>query len=150
MGVRGGIGPITVCGGLMALWLGLSGCASNPPPQLETQSGGRCVDDSPNCIKARQSELTVILADKQKRWIQQPATADAYAGGVRLFAYKKRKRELSCAELALAHKEAEAGPAVLRGAAGKHLTPAQVSRGAMLSTEVSRELHRELRKRCGR
>lgn len=150
MGVRGGFGPITVCSGLMIVSLCLTGCANTPEPPLETLSSGRCVDDSPACIQARQSELTGILADKEKRWIHRPATADSYAGGVRLFAYKKRKRELSCAELAVAHKEAESGPAVLRGPAGKHLTPAQVSRGAMLSTEVSRELQSEIRKRCPR
>jgi len=150
MGSRGAIGPLTVLGGLLGLALGLSACAGTPEPPLGQLSKRHCVDDSPACIKARQTELGTILADKDKRWIQRPATADSYAGGVRLFAYKKRKRELSCAELAVAHKEAEAGPAVLRGPAGKHLTPAQVSRGAMLATEVSRELHREMQRRCRR
>ncbi|MGE0765951.1 MAG: hypothetical protein AB7L90_05770 [Hyphomicrobiaceae bacterium] len=146
---KGAFGSITALGCLVVLPLGLAGCAGNAPAELvDVTAGGRCVDDSPSCIKARQSELNLILADKQKHWIRRPATADSYAGGVRLFAYKKRKRELSCAELTLAHKEAEAGPAVLRGPAGKHLTPAQVSRGAMLSAEVSRELHQEMRRRC--
>jgi hypothetical protein len=139
---------MTVFGGLVLLSLSLMGCASNPTPPIGEWSEGRCVDDSPTCIKARQSELNVILADRERRWIHQPASADSYAGGVRLFAFKKRKRDLSCVELAAAQKEAEAGPAVLRGPAGKHLTPAQVSRGAMLSTEVSRELQREIQRRC--
>lgn len=150
MGFKIGIGPMTVLGGLAALCLGLAGCASNPAPPLGEWSDGRCVDDSPACVKARQTELNVFLADKEKRWIHKPATADSYAGGVRLFAYKTRKRDLSCPELALAHKEAEAGPAVLRGPAGRHLTPAQVSRGAMLAAEVSSELKKELRRRCNR
>lgn len=150
MNCRGATGPLSVFSGLLALALGLTACAGTPEPQLGQLSNGRCVDDSPACIKARQTELGTILSDKDKRWIHRPATADSYAGGVRLFAYKKRKKELSCAELAVAHKEAEAGPAVLRGPAGKHLTPAQVARGAMLSTEVSRELQREMQRRCRR
>jgi hypothetical protein len=150
MGLRGGIGRLAVMGGLAAISVYLHGCAGSPAPPVGVWTEGRCVDDSPACIKARQHELSGMLADRQKRWIQQPATAESYAGGVRLFAYKKRKKELSCAELEAAHREAEAGPAVLRGPAGKHLTPAQVSRAVMLSTEVARELQVEKRRRCGR
>jgi len=150
MAFRGAIAPMTVFGGLVALGLCLVGCAGTPSPSIEPTARRGCIDDSPSCVKARQAELHVMLSDKDKRWIHRPATADSYAGGVRLFAYKKRKRELSCAELAVAHKEAEAGPAVLRGPSGKHLTPAQVSRGAMLSQEVARELRKEMNRRCGR
>jgi hypothetical protein len=92
--------------------------------------------------------LRSMLSDRERRWVKQPATADAYASGVRLFAFKSRKKELSCDELASGRREAEAGPAVLRGPAGKHLTPAQVSRGAILSAEVSRELSVEMQRRC--
>ncbi|MEZ5816720.1 MAG: hypothetical protein R3D44_06535 [Hyphomicrobiaceae bacterium] len=134
----------------VAIGLVLAGCANAPAPAIGTWTEGRCVDDSPNCIKARQAELRVILSDRQHKWVHHPPTADSYAGGVRLFAFKTRKRELTCAELSVGHKEAEAGPAVLRGPAGKHLTPAQISRGAMLSSEVSRELQGELRRRCRR
>jgi hypothetical protein len=135
---------------LAVLAAAASGCATAPPPPLGHWTEAKCVDDSPDCIADRQRQLKVILADRERRWVKQPATADAYAGGVRLFAVKTRKRELTCAELAAGHSEAEAGPAVLRGPAGRHLTPAQVSRGAMLATEVSRELNNEMRKRCRR
>jgi hypothetical protein len=127
-----------------------SGCATAPPPAIGEWTEARCVDDSPACIAERQKQLKSILADRERHWIKQAPSADSYAGGVRLFAYKTRKKDLSCAELAAGHKEAEAGPAVLRGPAGKHLTPAQVSRGAMLSTEISRELSGEMRRRCRR
>jgi hypothetical protein len=150
MAFRWAIGPVTGLCGLAALGLYLAGCAGTPAPSLESSVQRGCIDDSPSCVKARQAELHVILSDKNKRWIHTPATADSYAGGVRLFAYKKRKRELSCTELAVAQREAEAGPAVLRGPAGKHLTPAQVSRGAMLSQEVAREMQKEMSRRCGR
>ncbi|MBS0242317.1 MAG: hypothetical protein JSS20_09075, partial [Proteobacteria bacterium] len=89
-----------------------------------------------------------MLSDRDKRWIHEPATADAYAGGVRLFAFKSRKKELSCPELAIGRREADAGPGVLRGPGGRHLTPAQVSRGVMFANEVSRELANEQKRRC--
>lgn len=131
----------------LALWLGLAGCGGGPEPPLGV-TDVKCIDDSPACIAQRQSLLRSMLADRERRWVKQPATADAYASGVRLFAFKSRKKELSCDELATGRREAEAGPSVLRGPAGKHLTLAQVSRGAMLSAEVSRELSAEMQRRC--
>jgi hypothetical protein len=88
------------------------------------------------------------MLDKGRAWVRQPAPPAAYASGVRLFAYKQRKRELSCDELAHGRKEADAGPGVLRGPEGRALTPAQVARGVMLAQEVSRELANETKRRC--
>ena len=136
----------TLC--IVAVWLGLSGCGGGPEPPIGVWTEVKCVDDSPTCISQRQTQLKAMLADKDRRWVSQPATADAYAGGVRLFAFKTRKKDLSCAELAAGRREADAGPAILRGPSGRHLTPAQVSRGAMLSTEISRELTGEIKRRC--
>ena len=90
------------------------------------------------------------MADKSRSWVKQPATAEAYASGVRLFALNKKRKELSCDELASGKREADAGPGILRGSGGARLTPAQVSRGAMLATEVSRDLSKEYDKRCKR
>lgn len=132
----------------LALWLGLPGCGGGPEPPIGVWTDVKCIDDSPACIAQRQSTLRSMLADRDRRWVKQSASADSYASGVRLFAFKSRKKELSCDELAFGRREAEAGPAILRGPAGKHLTPAQVSRGAILSTEVSRELSIEMQRRC--
>lgn len=89
------------------------------------------------------------MADKSKAWIKQPASPSAYASGVRLFAYSKRRKDLSCDELQHGKREADGAAPALRGPGGTHLTPAQVSRGVMLASDVSRELSRELSKRCG-
>ncbi|MEO1711233.1 MAG: hypothetical protein AAFR70_13295, partial [Pseudomonadota bacterium] len=70
------------------------------------------------------------------------------AAGVRLFAFRKTKGALTCDELKAAAAEAKSAPRVLRSGAGRGLTPAQVSRGAMLGTETARDLRRERRKRC--
>lgn len=88
------------------------------------------------------------MADKSRAWVRQPAGPEAHASGVRLFAFSKRRKELSCDELRHGKHEADAAPKVLRGSGGSNLTPAQISRGVMLANEVSRELSKEIRRRC--
>lgn len=129
--------------------VGLAACTggSTDTATIPTASYG-CLDDSKACIDHRQAALKGLLADKSNGWVRHQATPESYAAGVRLYAFKQRKRELSCDDLAHGRREADgAGPA-LRGAAGR-LTPAQISRGAMFATEVSRELAGEMgRRRC--
>jgi hypothetical protein len=126
----------------------VAACASTDA--LVTSSAGlNCVDDSPRCVGERQAALRDMTSDTSKSWIQQPPTASAYASGVRLFAYKTKKAELTCAELQRGITEANAGPSILRGPAGAGLSPAQVSRGVILAGEVARELTREKSRRCG-
>lgn len=125
----------------------LTACAG-PEQPLSPQAGLRCVDDSPECIARRQSALRQLVAEPSRSWVKQPASAEAYASGVRLFAFKTKKKDLSCDELKHGKHEADAGASVLRGPQGKSLTPAQVSRGVMLAGEVSKELSREIARRC--
>lgn len=127
--------------------LGLTACGNAGPPEIGSR-GLYCVDDSPGCVTERSAALNHLMADKQRAWVRQPAPTASYASGVRLFAFKQKKRELSCDELAIGRKEADAGPAILRGPDGKGLTMAQVSRGVMLSQEISRELSNEHKRRC--
>ena len=69
--------------------------------------------------------------------------------GVRLFAYRARKKELSCEELVHARREADGAAKTLRGPEGKSLSPAQISRATMFAAEVSKELSAEMRtRRC--
>lgn len=127
---------------------GASGCSSTPA-EFTTTSSLNCVDDSPQCVSYRQNALRTMVADKSKAWVKQPADANAHASGVRLFALRQRRRELSCDELAHGRREAEAAPNVLRANAGR-LTHAQVARGVILAGEVGRDLAREQAKRCGK
>jgi predicted small lipoprotein YifL len=129
--------------------LALAACGNSGPVEIGPK-GLHCVDDSQGCVSERGAALKQLVDDKGKSWIREPAPPAAYASGVRLFAYKQRKRELSCDELAIGRKEADAGPAVLRGPFGKNLSTAQVSRGVMLAQEISRELGNEMKRRCGR
>ncbi len=113
-------------------------------------SGLTCVDDSPDCVDRRQKSLRYLVEDQDRTWVKAHAPAEAYASGVRLFALKSKKKELSCEELAHGRNEADKAPGVLRGPSGSNLTPAQVSRGVMLAAEVSRELAAEMKRRCNR
>ena len=125
----------------------LLACAGNAAPPLSpVRAGLSCVDDSLDCRNQRQAALEALLADRSRSWVRQPADASAYASGVRLFAFKKRKRELDCVELGIGEREANAARPTLR-AASNRLTPAQIARGAMLGDEVGRELAREHRRR---
>lgn len=130
----------------VALCLALAAC-SGEGANLEPMGMG-CVDDSQRCIAERSSARTQLLGDKSRTWVNQPATASAYASGVRMLAFKQMKREMTCNELAIGRREADAGPGTLRGPQGQGLTPAQISRGVMLAQEVSRELDNEIKRRC--
>lgn len=131
----------------MALLAVAAGCASDPPAPLP-HAGLSCVDDSAHCIGQREKVFDQLMADKSRSWVKQPAAPEAYASGVRLFVLSKKRKDLSCDELAHGRKEAEGAPQALRGPGGAGLTPAQVSRGVMLAGEVSRELAREFDRRC--
>jgi hypothetical protein len=148
MGLEVASGKVGAGLALVAMLTAVTGCGGGTEFESEVRPALRCVDDSVACITQRQAALRGMLADPKRGWVREPADANAYATGVRLFAFRTKKRELSCAELTIGRKEAEAGPATLRGPTAKHLTPAQISRGAMLSTEVSRELLGEMRRRC--
>lgn len=113
-----------------------------------SKAGLGCVDDSRECIEQRRVALNAIMSDKSRTWVREAPTPEAYASGVRLFAFKTRKSELSCDELAVGRREADNAPAVLRSPQASDLTPAQVSRGLMLGAEVSRELAAEMKRRC--
>ncbi len=127
----------------------LSGCSgADVSTEVISRPGLGCIDDSPRCIAERQGVLKVFMADKNKAFVREQATPTAYASGVRLWAMKSRKRELTCEELNHGRREADAAAPTLRGPGGQGMTPAQISRGIMLAQEVSKELGTEHGKRC--
>jgi hypothetical protein len=121
------------------------GC-TGPDVSSGPNAGLTCVDDSSDCVAQRQRTLKYLVDDRDRTWVKAHAPAEAYASGVRLFALKSKKKELTCDELASGRNEADRAPAVLRAAG--NLTPAQVSRGIMLASEVSRDLAAEMKRRC--
>lgn len=135
---------------LVALGLAITaeaGCSVSTGIDADARAGLRCVDDSPECISRRQATLRHLENDPGRAWVKEPATAEAYASGVRLFAFKRKKAELSCDELAHGRREAEAARATLKNA-GSTLTQAQVARGTLFAGEVAKELQAEMGRRC--
>jgi hypothetical protein len=130
---------------LCAMIGGCSTAAVDPEPP---RASFGCVDDSKQCIDQRQASLRALQGDKSRGWVRQPASVNSYATGVRLFAFKTEKARLSCDELGVGRREADAAPGVLRGPQAQGLQPAIVSRGLMFAGEVSKELGREAQRRC--
>ena len=132
-----------VAAGCVGLCLVASACSSVG----DSRAGLSCVDDSKECVDQRQVTLNSMLADQDRKWVKEPVSAQSHASGVRLFAFRTRKKELSCEELAMGRREADGVPKTLKGA--KDLSPAQISRTNMLAAEVSKELAVEMRaRRC--
>lgn len=140
---------LALVAGLLALGACLGACAMGSSPQIGARAGLGCVDDSPECISRRQATLRHMVDDRSKSWINEPPTPEAYASGVRLFAYKTKKKELTCDELKRGKLEADTARTSLNSV-GSRLTPAQVSRSTMLAAEVGRELQKEINRRCAR
>ena len=83
----------------------------------DPRAGLSCVDDSQECVDQRQTTLKSMLADQDRKWVKEPTNPQAHASGVRLFAFRSRKKELTCEELALGRREADSVPKTLRGPA---------------------------------
>jgi hypothetical protein len=133
---------------LVVVSLAVGGCAGNEAALGDPARGLKCVDDSNVCISQRKMVYDSYMADRTHAWVLQPAGPHEYASGVRLMVLSKKRKELTCIELAHGKEEADHGPTALMGGAYVGLTSAQVARGAMLSREVSRELSQEIARRC--
>jgi hypothetical protein len=82
-----------------------SGCAGSPTAEgVNTTASLTCVDDTAHCIGQRKAALTSMTSDPSRKWVKEPAGALAHASGVRLFAFKTKKKDLSCDELSAGKK----------------------------------------------
>ena len=138
---------LALVAGLLALSGCLGACAIGTSPEIGTRAGLGCVDDSPECISRRQATLRHMVDDKSRSWVHEAPTPEAYASGVRLFAFKTKKKELTCDELKRGKLEADTARTSV-ASLGTRLTPAQASRSVMLAGEVGRELQNEIKRRC--
>ena len=140
--------PKTVISAFAGLFcLALPACSVFGPD--DPRAGLSCLDDSKECVDRRRVTLDSYLADNDHKWIKEPATAQAHVSGVRLFAFRSRKKELSCEELARGRREADSVAKSLHGPEGKEISPALIARATLFASEVSKELTAEMRaRRC--
>ena len=129
------------------LFAGCSGSVSESTSNSPLNTHG-CVEDSKACIDQRQAALRTLQSDASRGWVRQPATVNAYATGVRMFAFKTEKTRLTCDELGIGRREADNAPGILRSPQATGLSPAVVSRSIMFASEVSHDIVREQQRRC--
>ena len=142
---RSGTRRGAVAAALIGLCFVASACSGFGPE--DTRAGLSCIDDSTECVGQRQVALKSMLDDQDRKWVKEPTNPQAHASGVRLFAFRSRKKELSCEELAVGRREADSVAKTLRGSDGKSMSTAQVARATMFAAEVSKELSAEMRSR---
>lgn len=134
----------TVAAALLGLCCAIAACSGLG---TDDRAGLSCLDDSPECVGARQVTLKSMLEDQDRKWVKEGASPQAHASGVRLFAFRSQKKELTCEQLAVGRREADSVPKALKGPEGKGMSAAQVSRTNLLAAEVSKELAAEMRSR---
>ena len=86
------------------------------------------------------AQLRKMVSDPRRDWIGQPQSADAYANGTRLFAYRALRKKLTCNELKRAIEDTHAAASSLQ-------SPRHESARA-LTGAVAQELKGEQGKRC--
>ena len=133
----------TCCGSGLLLAGLLAGCAS---PSGFSLFGGlgteNAVAETDTCgaPEACAAELKRLVSEPRRDWIGRPQSADAYADGTRLFAYRALRKKLSCGELKIALQDTTAAATLLQ-------TP-RYERARTLTTAVGHELKIEQDKRC--
>jgi hypothetical protein len=86
--------------------------------------------------------LKRLVKSPNREWIGVPQSADEYANGTRLFAYRALRKSLTCDELKRAVEDAKAALSTLEKPAHE--------RARALAGEVSHALVAEQSKRCNR
>lgn len=133
----------------LAAALSLGACSQTEPAAPEPpHAAAGCVDDSKMCIEKRALALKGMLADPKRTWVTKPETAAAYATGVKLFAYKGKKVEMSCAELAHGREETRTMPQVLKPGSVQGMNDSRLAQVRDLSGQVHKELNKEFDRAC--
>lgn len=126
----------------------LAACSATEPEPAAPHAAAGCVDDSKACIEKRGAALKVMLADQKRTWVTKPETPAAYATGVKLFAYRGKKAELSCAELAHGREETRSMPQTLKPGSIQGMNDSRLAQVRDLSGQVHKELAKEFDRAC--
>jgi hypothetical protein len=140
------LGLPNICASTIAALLLLSGCAASDGWKFPFSSSGVEAPAAPPeadpCATPKDCALHLkkLVSDPKRDWIGQPQSADAYANGIRLFAYRLLRKKLTCNELQRALEDTKA--------ATLSLQEPRYDRARTLVADVSRELNTEQAKRC--
>ena len=127
----------------------LTGCTPfTSSPEVAANPAAGCVDDSKVCIDKRMSSLKTMVSDPKRTWVYQQESPASYATGVKLFAYRATKGQLSCAELAHGRQETQTAAVSLKSGAVPGMNDSRLAQVRDLSTQVNREIGREFERVC--
>jgi len=118
---------------------------SSRRPDAKTKADGGttgCGSDS-GCL----ARLKALLDDPTRKWVGEPQLPVEHASGVRQFAYRALRNELSCKQLSLAIDELVAAKTAF-GASVPGVASAQAARVRALDGQVEAELRAERARRC--
>ena len=90
----------------------------------------------------------MMLGDPKRSWITKPEMAAAYATGVKLLAYRGKKVEMTCAELAHGREETRTMPQTLKPGSVQGMNDSRLAQVRDLSGQVNKELSREFDRAC--
>ena len=136
---------LAIVAGLAALTVA---CSSSEPAVEPANSATGCVDDSKACIEKRGAALRTMLADPRRGWVARPEAPAAYATGVKLFAYRGKKGEMTCAELAHGREETRTMPQALKPGSVPGMNDSRLAQVRDMSGQVNKELSKEFDRAC--
>lgn len=118
----------------------LTGCSAGPSKF--------CLDDSGACVQQRLARLDAMQEDPQRQWIAQTPSTEEYASGVRQFAYRSTRGQLTCSQLSAGIAETAQARRVLAPSKVKDISAERVGQIIALSDDINRELKVERKMRC--
>jgi hypothetical protein len=134
---------------LAALALPLvAGCTGTEPTPVSANPAAGCVDDSKQCVERRMAALKGMVGDPKRAWITAPETPAGYATGVKLFAYRAKKADLTCAELAHGREETRNAPNALKSGSVPGMNDSRLAQVKDLANQVHKDLAKEFDRVC--
>lgn len=126
----------------------VSACTPISAPETSTNPAAGCVDDTKHCVDMRMSTLKVMVSDQKRGWVYQQESPASYATGVKLFAYRATKAQLTCAELSHGRTETADAALTLKSGSVPGMNDSRLAQVRDMSTQVSKELGREYDRVC--
>ncbi|KAB2851212.1 MAG: hypothetical protein F9K44_02355 [Hyphomicrobiaceae bacterium] len=133
----------------IAAGLLLAACASfNSAPEVSNNPAAGCVDDSKQCIDRRMTTLKAMVSDPKRTWVFQQESPASYATGVKLFAYRATRSQLTCTELSHGRQETAEAAHSLKSGSVPGMNDSRLAQVRDMSSQVSKELGKEFDKAC--